>query len=250
MRWTVSNAPEHVVRTQNDAVDAFALPCKQGVPGSSPGVGSVSSQVRGRLCRLDGCDSRRWSRIGHMCPEEPHEEPQRDRVLEDGSGRPPENPAVTVIRDRGHPRTACCRARRDGRAIAPTPIGYEFGVRVCGPVGRHVQVAPSTAISARRRLRRPSPRSWLLAHSEDGSMWKRCREASERSLTKACVHLIHSPAQRVDPVSITPHTGDDHLRQQRDLPMWGSRTPPKGTGCRAAVDCRAPGGGRSVPCGP
>jgi hypothetical protein len=47
IQWTVSNTYEHGVRTQNDAVDTFALPCKQGVPGSSPGVGSVSSQVRG-----------------------------------------------------------------------------------------------------------------------------------------------------------------------------------------------------------
>ena len=40
IQWTVSNTSEHAVRTQNDAVDTFALPCKQVVPGSSPGVGS------------------------------------------------------------------------------------------------------------------------------------------------------------------------------------------------------------------
>ena len=48
IQWTVSNAAEHDVRTQNGAIDGLALPCKQVVPGSSPGVGSVSSQVRDR----------------------------------------------------------------------------------------------------------------------------------------------------------------------------------------------------------
>jgi hypothetical protein len=43
--WTVSNAAEHAVRTRNDALDGLSLPCKQVVPGSSPGVGSESSQV-------------------------------------------------------------------------------------------------------------------------------------------------------------------------------------------------------------
>ena len=46
IQWTVSNTSEHDVRRQDDAVDTFSLPCRQVVPGSSPGVGSVSSQVR------------------------------------------------------------------------------------------------------------------------------------------------------------------------------------------------------------
>ena len=52
--WTVSNTAEHDIRTRNDAVDGLMLPCKQGVPGSSPGVGSVSSQFRGQFALKAG----------------------------------------------------------------------------------------------------------------------------------------------------------------------------------------------------
>ena len=44
---------------RDDAVDGLSLPCKQGVPGSSPRVGSVSSQVRRRLGTPPASQARR-----------------------------------------------------------------------------------------------------------------------------------------------------------------------------------------------